>query len=273
MQRQFDTPEPIGLTVEIGRGRVRIHATTTDITTVDVEGPDADEVEVSQDGNDLRVIAPKRGGGFFGKDHDLDVDVTLPTDSLIAVKTGSADISIDGQVAETRLKTGSGDITCDTFSGAASIDTGSGDVEVSEAHAELRIKSGSGDVSVGSCVKELSVSTGSGDVEVGTANARTVVKTGSGDLKVVTANDDVSLSTGSGDLTVGAARRGRVSAKGASSDVHIGIPAGTPVWADINTVTGKVRSNLDSVGAPQEGQDHIELEARTVSGDIVLTQV
>ena len=70
-----------------------------------------------------------------------------------------------------------------------------------------------------------------------------------------------------------AARRGRVSAKGASSDVRIGIPAGTPVWADINTVTGKVRSNIESVGAPQEGQDHIELEARTVSGDIVLTQV
>ena len=116
-------------------------------------------------------------------------------------------------------------------------------------------------------------STGSGDVEVGTAHARTVVKTGSGDLKVVTANHDVSLSTGSGDLTVGSARRGRVSAKGASSDVRIGIPAGTPVWADLTTVTGKVRSDIESVGAPQEGQDHIELEARTVSGDIVLTQV
>ena len=246
---------------------------TTAVTTVEVEGSDADEVEITLDGNELRVIGPKRGGGIFGKDHDLDVDVTLPTDSQLSVKTGSADITVEGQVAESRLKTGSGDVICDTFSGAASIDTGSGDIEVSEAHGELRVKSGSGDVSVGTCVKELSVSTGSGDVEVGTANARTVVKTGSGDLKVVTANNDVSLSTGSGDLTVGTARRGRVSAKGASSDVLIGIPAGTPVWADINTVTGKVRSNIESVGAPEEGQDHIELEARTVSGDIVLTQV
>jgi DUF4097 and DUF4098 domain-containing protein YvlB len=131
MQRQFDTPEPIGLTVEIGRGRVLLHATTTATTTVEVDGPDADEVEISFEGNELRVIGPKRGGGFFGKDHDLEVDVTLPTDSQLAVKTGSADITVDGQVAETRLKTGSGDVTCDTFSGAASIDTGSGDVEVS----------------------------------------------------------------------------------------------------------------------------------------------
>jgi len=273
MQRQFDTPEPIGLTVEIGKGRVQIHATATDIATADVQGPEAEEVEVTFEGNQLRIIGPKHGGGFFGKDQDLDVEVTLPTDSQVAVKTGSADITLDGQVAETRIKTGSGDVSCDRFSGAASIETGSGDVEVAEGLAELRVKSGSGDVSVGTCVKELNVSTGSGDVEVGTANARTVVKTGSGDLKVVTANHDVSLSTGSGDLTVGSARRGRVSAKGASSDVRIGIPAGTPVWADINTVTGKVRSDIESVGAPQEGQDHIELEARTVSGDIVLKQV
>ena len=117
------------------------------------------------------------------------------------------------------------------------------------------------------------MSTGSGDVEVGTADSQSVVKTGSGDLKVATANSDISLSTGSGDLTINAVRRGRVSVKGASSDVHIGIPSGTPVWADINTVTGSVRSNLESVGAPQEGQDHVELQARTVSGDIVLRQV
>jgi DUF4097 and DUF4098 domain-containing protein YvlB len=100
-----------------------------------------------------------------------------------------------------------------------------------------------------------------------------VVKTGSGDLKVVTANDDVALSTGSGDLSIGTARRGRLSLKGASSDVRIGIPSGTPVWTDINTVTGSIRSDLESVGAPQEGQDHIELQARTVSGDITLRQV
>jgi DUF4097 and DUF4098 domain-containing protein YvlB len=273
MQRQFETPEPIGLHVEIGKGRVRIHATATGTTDVRVEGQEADDVEVAFEGNNLRIIGPKRSGGIFGKDHDLDVEVTLPTDSQVSVKTGSADIDVDGQVAEGRLKTGSGDVTCDTFSGAASIDTGSGDIEVSEAHAELRVKSGSGDVSVGTCVKELNVSTGSGDVEVGTAQARTVVKTGSGDLKVATANANVSLSSGSGDQLIGAVRRGRISAKGASSDVVIGIPAGTPVWADLTTVTGTVHSSVDSIGAPQEGQDHIELEARTVSGDIVLKQV
>jgi DUF4097 and DUF4098 domain-containing protein YvlB len=254
MNRQFETHGPIDLTVEIGKGRVRISAADVSEATVDVEGTDADDVAVTFEGNSLRVIGPKHGGGIFNRESDLDVQVGLPTDSNLAVKTGSADIEIEGQVGASRLKTGSGDVSCDTFSGPAMIDTGSGDVEVSEGHAELN------------------VSTGSGDVEVGTANARTVVKTGSGDLHVVTANADVSLSTGSGDLSIGTARRGKVSAKGASSDIHIGIPSGTPVWADINTVTGRVRSNIESVGAPQDGQDHIELQARTVSGDITLAQ-
>ena len=254
MNRHFETTGPIALYVEIGKGRVRIIAGDTTDTSVDVEGQDADDVDVSFDSGRLSVVGPKLDG-WFGKSRDLDVTVQLPTDSDVAVKTGSADIEVSGQVKDARLKTGSGDVAADTFSGSALLETGSGDVEVSEAHAELNVKSGSGDVSVGTCLGSLQVSTGSGDVEIGTSNARAVVK------------------TGSGDLTIGTARRGKVSAKGASSDVLIGIPAGTPVWADINTVTGSIKSDLDSVGAPQEGQDHIELQARTVSGDILLRRV
>lgn len=274
MNRQFETPEPIDLYVEIGKGKVEIRATATGTTTLDIEGRDADEVQVTFEDNRLSVIAPKDGGSWFtGRDRELQVQVELPTGSDVAAKTGSADIEVDGQVNEVRIKTGSGDVTCDTFTGPARVDTGSGDVEIAEAHAELQVKSGSGDISVGTCVGNLNVSTGSGDVEVGTTNANTVVKTGSGDLKVVTANADISLSTGSGDMNIGTARRGRVSVKGASSDLRIGIPAGTPVWADVNTVSGSIRSNIESVGAPQEGQEHVELQARTVSGDITLTEV
>jgi DUF4097 and DUF4098 domain-containing protein YvlB len=274
MNRSFETPEPIDLYVEINKGRVDVRASATGTTAVEIKGQDADDVTVTFEDNQLRIVGPKEGGGWFsGKDHHLDVRVDLPTESDVAVRTGSADIQIDGQVHEADLKTGSGDVTCDTFSGAVRVNTGSGDVEVSEALAELQIKSGSGDISVGTCVGNLNVSTGSGDVEVGTTNGKAVVKTGSGDLKVGITNDDISLSTGSGDLEIGTARRGRLSLKGASSDVRIGVPAGTPVWTDITTVTGSVRSNIESVGAPQEGQDHIELQARTVSGDILLTEV
>jgi DUF4097 and DUF4098 domain-containing protein YvlB len=274
MNREFETPEPIELYVEIGKGNVEVRAGSTTTTTLDIHGRDADDVEVTFENNQLAVIGPKDGGSWFsGGNRELRVEVELPTASDVGVKTGSADIQIEGLVNEVRVKTGSGDVTCDTFGGAAQIETGSGDVEIAEALAELRVKSGSCDMSIGTCLGNLNVSTGSGDVEVGTTNGKAVVKTGSGDLKVSTANADISLSTGSGDMAIGAVRHGKVSLKGASSDMSIGIPAGTPVWADINTVTGSVRSNLESVGAPQEGQEHVELQARTVSGDISLREV
>ena len=62
-------------------------------------------------------------------------------------------------------------------------------------------------------------------------------------------------------------------AKGASGDVRVGIPSGLPVWTDLSTVSGSIRSSLEGAGQPAEGQDHVELRAKTVSGDIVLTQI
>jgi hypothetical protein len=64
-----------------------------------------------------------------------------------------------------------------------------------------------------------------------------------------------------------------MTAKGASGDVHIGVPAGVPVWTDISTVSGEIRSTLRGAGQPQDGADHVEVRAKVVSGDIVLTQV
>src|SRR4051795_10094929 len=159
MNRQFETPEPIDLYVEIGKGKVEVSATAAGTTTLEIEGRAADEVAVTFENNRLTVIAPKDGGSWFsGRDSEVRVHVELPPNSNLAVKTGSADISVEGEVSDARLKTGSGDIPCDPFPGSARLDTGSGDVEVSEAHAELQVKSGSGDISVGTCVGRLNVS-------------------------------------------------------------------------------------------------------------------
>lgn len=38
-------------------------------------------------------------------------------------------------------------------------------------------------------------------------------------------------------------------------------------------VSGRVHSDLDGAGEPAEGQDYVELRAKTVSGDVVLLQL
>ena len=185
-----------------------------------------------------------------------------------------ADITVDGTVANGQVKTGSGDVTLDHLHRPLVVETGSGDVLDREGRRRrCASRADPATSTLRHAEESVAVSTGSGDVEIGTNNGPAAVKTGSGDLWVGDAGTDVSLASGSGDLDVGRARRGKVTVKGASSDVQIGIPAGTPVWTDLSTVSGVIHSNLEGVGQPEEGADHVELRAKTVSGDIVLRQV
>ena len=269
----FETHRPVDLYVELGRGSLTVQASETTATEVAVTGHDADAVLVEQDGDRLTVIGPRQRVGIFGNDSRLDVTVTLPAGSSLASKTGSADVTVRGEVGTSRVKTGSGDVDVELLTGPAEVATGSGQIRVEEARAELRVKTGSGEVSIGRAGGALAASTGSGDVQVGTANGPTVVKTGSGDLEVAEAHDDISFASGSGDLHVRRTTRGRITVKGASTDVQLGIRAGVPVWTDISTVSGEIRSDLNGAGQPAEGADHVEVRAKTVSGDILLTEV
>jgi DUF4097 and DUF4098 domain-containing protein YvlB len=272
-QHHFETHEPVALYVEIGKGAVRVTATETSQTDVEITGRDAEHVQVEQSGRQISIIVPRQRAGFFNGDAGLDIAVTLPTGSDVASKTGSADVSVVGTIADCQIKSGSGSVSLDQVSGPCVVETGSGDVLLETAGGGLRIKSGSGDVTVRHSQETVSVSTGSGDVEIGSNNGPAAVKTGSGDLRVVDAETDVSMVSGSGDLIVGTAHRGKFTIKGASSDVQIGIPSGTPVWTDLSTVSGAIHSNLEGVGQPDEGAEHVELRAKTVSGDIILRQV
>ncbi len=271
--QQFETLKPVHLYVENGSGSVSITADDTTESTVQVSGRHADETIVTQEGDQISVLAPQLRTGFLGGDIKLDMIITVPSGSTLTVKTGSADISARGSYRAGKIKSGSGDVGVESLTGPALIETGSGDIRVETTDDELRVKSGSGDVRVQVSGGAVSVSTGSGDVEIGTSNGPAVVKTGSGDLNVVESRDDVAMSTGSGDFVVRSATSGRLTAKGASGDVHIGIPAGVPVWTDVSTVTGAIRSSLQGTGEPEPGADHVEVRAKVVSGDIVLAQV
>lgn len=273
MQKTFETPGPTALYVELGSGEVTLRCDEVAQTTVEVTGKLAEEFTVERRGGQIVVIGPKNSGvGFFGSSDRTGVHVTMPSASTLATKLGSADVTCSGRLGETRVRTGSGDITLDLVDGEALVEAGSGDISVNEITGDLRAKSGSGNVEVGQAGGEVSVSTGSGHTEIGSATRPVSVKSGSGDMTVRRAQGDVSLSTASGDLVVETMLRGQLRAKNVSGDIRVGVPAGIPVWTDLSTVTGQVRSNLQGAGQPEEGQDFVELRAKTVSGSIHLEE-
>jgi DUF4097 and DUF4098 domain-containing protein YvlB len=274
MQRTFATPQPISLFVELRSGDVVVHAEDTAETVVEVSGRGAEDVIVDQRGKEIVVIAKQPRHGFFDtSSQDLSIQVSVPLDSRLSAKLGSADVRTEGRLGETTLKSGSGDVQVEELGGASLIATGSGDVAVGFVAAALQVKSGSGDVSIERLGGPTQVSTGSGDVRVVSAQGSVRVKSGSGKLRVQEALGDVSMGSASGDLVVDLMHHGQLTARNASGDITVGVPAGVPVWTDITSISGAVRSNLEGAGEPKEGQEFLELRAKTVSGDVYLEQV
>lgn len=273
MQKTFDTPGPTSLYVELGSGDLYVRAQDVTETTVTVDGKDADAVTVEQRANQIVVLAPQNRTGFFGSSSEFTVNVALPARSELATKLGSADLEAIGLFGTAKIKSGSGDVHLGELGGDAVVETGSANIEVDSVRGDLRVKSGSGDVEVGKLGGSAVISTGSGDVEIGHTQGEVLVKSGSGDLRVREAHAGVALTTASGDLTIDVMHSGSLQAKTASGDIRVGIPAGVPVWTDVSCVTGRVSSHLEGAGQPKDGQDFIEVRAKTVSGDILLEQL
>ncbi len=271
-EHHLDTPGPVELYVETGSGTVIVHTLDTLEAVVSITGRDVERVRVEQSGTALSVIAPRRSG-FRPDDASLAVVVTVPLASEVAVRTGSADVTLRGALGAAWVRSGSGAVQVQRIDGVGVIDTGSGDVDVHDARGDLRVKSGSGRVRVGHAGATLAVSTGSGDVEIESTAGPAVVKTGSGDVHVADVGADLTSSSGSGDLVLARASRGRLTLRGSSSDVRVGVPAGTPVWTDVLTRSGGLHHDLAGTGEPEAGVDHLELRVRTGTGDVVLHRV
>ncbi|KQY57126.1 MULTISPECIES: DUF4097 family beta strand repeat-containing protein [unclassified Nocardioides] len=274
MERIFETPASVELYVELGRGSLNVTAADVGRTTVSLTGKNADQVSVEQNGDGISVIAPKERSGFFGgNESHVDAVITVPSDSRLVTKTGSADQHAEGRFALGNLKSGSGDVSIGEVTGALVINTGSGAVTVGQSGGDLRLKSGSGDVRIEHAAGTVGVSTGSGDVTIAESEGPVILKSGSGDVAIGIATGEVTAQTASGDVTVKELVRGSLNSKNASGDIRVGIPAGIPVWTDVNTVSGRIASDLAGAGQPDGDQDYIELRATTVSGDITLKQL
>lgn len=270
MEYNFETPAPVDLYLELDRGQASITAGATGQSSIRVEGDQPERLRVAQEGDHLRAVIERRS--LFDFAPSLQVWVTVPAESRVVVKTGSADVTISGRLSEAVVASGSGAVEVADVAGLTRVQTGSGDVRVGTA-GELRVKTGSGDVEVGETAGPAGVQTGSGDVTLGRARARATLKTASGGIRVDVAESDLVLGSASGTIDVGRMSRGEVNASSASGSLTIGVPPGVPVWTDISTVTGALTSSLAGAGRPEPGQDHLRLRAKTVSGDVRLVQL
>ena len=272
MKHEIPAPGPVEAYVELRSGDLRVSASQTDTVTIELTGSRADSVVVEAHGAHISIVEPNRSGFTSGRG-DLTVSLVMPEHSALVCKLGSAAVRATGELGAVRIATGAGDVTLGTVTGPALVKTGAGDIGVEALGAESDIKAGAGTISIGRATAPVQLKTGAGSIAVADAVAPVTLKSGSGNLSVGSTNQDTTLSTASGDIRVARMTSGQASLKNVTGNIRLGIPDGTPVWTDISTSTGRVQSTLSPTGAPGEGQDHVEVRARSLSGDIYLERL
>jgi hypothetical protein len=266
MEHTFETPGAVSLRIAIGAGDIQIETgerASTDIQVLALNRA-AEEavaemtVRCDERGGRWEIVVeePKRGfvSSLFNN-AEIGVRVRCPLDTDVDVQTGSADATVQGNVASARVKTGSGDVGFDDVAG------------------ELVVNSASGDVTAGDVAGNCTLKTASGDVRLASVGGDLTANLVSGDLKVQEARGSVTVQTVSGDQAIGAISTGEIKLQAVSGDVHVGVRPGLRLWIDATSVSGDMSSELESADGPPTGDGSlVQLRAKTVSGDVTIVR-
>ncbi|MGH3742536.1 MAG: DUF4097 family beta strand repeat-containing protein [Micromonosporaceae bacterium] len=273
----YETPNPISVTLELGVGYLRIAASDRPDTVVEVRPSDeadesdvkaAQQVRVDYANGMLQVTGPRRAFDFSKKTRSVDVSIELPSGSQVAAHLLMGDIRCAGRLGECRLKTsgnvrlertgplrlhtGFGHITAAGIAGNAEISTGTGKIQIGEVEGAAEVKNSNGDTTIDAVA---------GDVRVRNAN---------GGIAIERAGAGVDVKTSNGSIRLGEVVRGSVVLGTAAGNLDIGIAEGTAAWLEVNTGFGHVRNQMDSAARPEKADETVEVRGRTSYGDITI---
>lgn len=275
----YETPEPISVTLELGVGDVRITASDRTDTVVEVRPSDeadesdvkaAQQVRVDYTNGMLRVTGPKaRFADFSRKTRSVDVAIELPSGSQVSAQMQVGDIRCAGWLGECRLKTSAGNFWLER-TGPLRLDTSAGHVTAVGITGNAEISTGSGKIQIGAVEGTAAVKNSNGDTTIDAVTGDVRVRAANGDIRVERAGAGVDAKTSNGNIRLGEVVRGSVVLGTAIGGLEIGIAEGTAAWLAVNTGFGHVRNQLENATRPEEADETVEVRGRTSHGDITI---
>jgi len=260
----YDTPDGLRLDVQIPAGSVTIQSQETNVTTLEISGerhPEDITITFDDAAHGKRLVIEQRKKSRLGLSFSrgIQVRVTVPQQTHLAVQGGSTELTVDGAIASVDFSSASGDATLD------------------EVMGDARAKVASGDLSVGNVAGALTFHSASGGVRADKVTGEIVARTASGDVEVGLVTNKVNVTTVSGDVTVTNLIGGNVNLQAVSGDIEVGVAPGSNVYLDLSSLSGSTDSDLAVSDSPtpapgRSSASHSSSEARlkaaTVSGDI-----
>jgi DUF4097 and DUF4098 domain-containing protein YvlB len=276
---EFETPEPISVSIDLGAAYVRISAGDRTDTVVEVrptnESDDSDvkaaqQVRVDYSNGTLRVTGPKsRPYDFSRKSRSVDLEIALPSGSRVTAEMQFGDFHGAGRLGETRIKTSAGNAVVER-TGPLRLSTAAGHVAADGVDGDADVTTGSGRVRIGDVEGTAVVWNSNGETTIGSVTGNVRVRSANGDITVRKAGGGVDAKTSNGSVRLGEVVRGSVTLGTAMGDLEVGIAEGTAAWLDVHTSFGRVRNQMESTLSPEETDRTVEVRGRTSYGDITV---
>lgn len=275
----YETPEPISVTLELSVGNVRIAASDRTDTVVEVRPSDeadesdvkaAQQVHVDYANGMLRVTGPKsRVFDFSRKTRSVDVAIELPSDSQVSAEMQVGDFHCAGRLGKCGFKTSIGNVRLER-TGPLRLDTSAGHVTADSIAGNTEISTSSGKVQIGEVEGSVVVKNSNGDTTIDAVTGDVRVRASNGGISVGRAGAGVDAKTSNGNIRLGEVARGSVVLETSMGDLEIGIAEGTAAWLEVNTGHGHVRNLLENATKPEEADETVEVRGRTSYGDITI---
>jgi hypothetical protein len=279
---EFETPEPISITVDVFLGSVTITASDRADTVVEVRPSDpakkedaraAQEAQVDFSGGTLTVRGPAGWKMYLPpraiRTPSIDVTIEAPAGSQFygtahlcrflvtgelgrcEIKTSLGDLQLD-KAGPLDLQTSGGNITVDQAVSRASITTTTGIVRIREIDGSAVIKNSNGD----SIIREVA-----GDLQVNSAN---------GNITVDRPHGSVTARAANGSIRIGDASGGSLRLETSIGELEVGIHPGSAAYLDVLAKTGVVQNQMEPAGQPAGDEETVRVYARSSVGNIII---
>jgi hypothetical protein len=157
---------------------------------------DGEDEEILVEGERVKVSGKRARIGL--------VQVWLPPDSPLEVRSGAGSVTVSDRSAAVTLESGAGSLRLERIAASVVLDTGAGSIHVKDIAGDAQVETGAGDVTALFVLGDLDVDAGAGQVRFAGSPASVNIDTGAGgvDGSISELNGSVDIDTGMGGITL-----------------------------------------------------------------------
>lgn len=282
INKSFDVGRDGTLKIDTDVGSIEIatHAAETVKVTVEIDGFDSDDFEVTfdHDGDSLSIEGDKRNNSSSWGRRSVHFDIVVPEQYNLSLDTSGGSIRVSDLKGQVAAKTSGGSLRFGNIAGDIKGRTSGGSIKVEEALGDVDIHTSGGSIHVGTVEGNVVARTSGGSITLGKVSGEANVKTSGGSIKVESVGGAITGKTSGGSIKVAMAKQPTGDTELRTSGGSVTVYLADDIAVDLEARGDKVKSDFEVNGktkakrklhGPINGGGP-KLELRTSSGTVYI---